>query len=60
MANKKSLPLKEANAAAKKAIQKDIKNINKFVDLYGQKQLDSVIKKIKLDFKRRGGKVKKK
>ena len=60
MTNKKLLPLKEANAAAIKAIQKDIKNINKFVDLYGQKQLNNVIKKIKLDFKRKGGKVKKK
>ena len=60
MANKKFLPLKEANAAVKKQIQKDIKNINKFVDLYGQKELDSVIKKIRLDSKRKGGKVKKK
>ena len=47
------LSLKEARAANKKAREKDIKNINKFVDLYGQKALDDVVKKIKLDFKKK-------
>tara|TARA_R100001460_G_scaffold49933_4_gene88256 strand:+ start:796 stop:972 length:177 start_codon:yes stop_codon:yes gene_type:complete len=55
----KKLSLKEANAAHKKAIQRDIKNINKFVDLYGQKELDNVVRKIKATFKKKGGKVKK-
>tara|TARA_R100001460_G_scaffold25112_1_gene50450 strand:- start:6 stop:188 length:183 start_codon:yes stop_codon:yes gene_type:complete len=56
----KMLSLKEARAANKKAREKDIKNINKFVDLYGQKALDDVVKKIKLDFKKKGGRVKRK
>jgi hypothetical protein len=60
MTSTKKLPLKEANAAHKKAIQKDLKNINKFVDLYGQKELDNVVRQIKLNFKKKGGKVKKK
>tara|TARA_R100000388_G_scaffold77246_1_gene56241 strand:+ start:305 stop:490 length:186 start_codon:yes stop_codon:yes gene_type:complete len=60
MATKKLLPLKEANAAVKKAMQKDIVNINKFVDKYGQKELDNIVRKIKLSFKKKGGKVKRK
>lgn len=60
MTTKKLLPLKEANAAAKKAMQKDIININKFVDKYGQKELDNIVRKIKLSFKKKGGKVKRK
>jgi len=60
MTSTKKLSLKEANAAHKKAIQKDLKNINKFVDLYGQKELDNVVRQIKLNFKKKGGKVKKK
>jgi hypothetical protein len=51
MTTKKLLPLKQARALHKKILNQDIKNVNKFLDLYGKKALDDVVRQIKIDKK---------